>query len=170
MNPPPLRGSLASLGAGYCQAVRRITIMTEPQERGVIGEIREDGFPVVFKFVDELPSAETHGRFGWLAVLSWKYDGRQRNGMPPEEINLGMLDLEHAVEGLEQEGYCRHAYSRTGNGLKELVYYISDRDQFMGAFNGALRDQPPYPIEITFYEDRGWEDFRKILQMFRQAK
>ena len=90
--------------------------------------------------------------------------------MPPEEINFRMLALEHRVDDLEQEGYCRHACSRTGNGLKELVYYISDREQFMEAFNDALKDQPPYPIEITFYEDRVWEDFGRILEMFRRAK
>jgi hypothetical protein len=145
--------------------------MTDSQEKGVIGEIREGGFPVVFKFVDELPSEETRGRFGWLTVVSWKYDGTQRNGMPPEEINLRMISLEHIIEdGLENQGHCVHAYSRTGNSLKELIYYISDRDQFMEAFNNALKDQPPYPVEITFYEDRSWEDFQKVLEMLRSAK
>ncbi len=144
--------------------------MADSQEKGIIGEIVEDGFPVVFNLIDEFPSEDTRGRFGWLTVVSWKYDGSQRNGMPAEGVNLRMIDLEHAIEDLEQEGYCRHAYSRTGNSLKELAYYISDRDRFMEAFNEALKDQPPYPIEITFYEDRAWKDFRKILEMFRQAK
>lgn len=81
-----------------------------------------------------------------------------------------MIDLEHAIENLEQEGYCLYAYSRTGNNLKELVYYISDRDEFMEEFDKALRDQPVYPIEINFYEDRGWKDLQQILEMFRKAK
>jgi hypothetical protein len=144
--------------------------MTDSQEKGVIGEILEGGFPVVFKFVDELPSEEARGRFGWLTVVSWKYDGTQRNGMPPEEVNMRMISLEHTIDGLESQGHCIHAYSRTGNSLKELVYYISDRDQFMETFNNALKDQPPYPVEITFYEDRSWEDFQKVLEMFRPAK
>lgn len=62
--------------------------MTESQGKGIIGEIKEDGFPVIFKFVDDLPSEETRGRLGWLTAVSWKYDGHQRNGMPPEEINI----------------------------------------------------------------------------------
>jgi hypothetical protein len=96
----------------------------------------------VFKLVDELPFEDTRGRFGWLTVVSWKYDGGQPNGMPAESINRGMIALEHAIEDLEQEGHCLHAYSRTGNNLKELVYYIADRDRFMEAFNEALKDQP----------------------------
>src|SRR5262245_6087826 len=130
--------------------------MTDSQEKGIIGEIVEDGFPVVFKFVNELPAQDTRGRYGWLTVVSWKYDGSQRNGMPRQEVNSRMIDLEQAIETLEEEGHCLHAYSRTGNGLKELVYYISDRDRFMQAFNEALKNRPTYPIEITFYEDQEW--------------
>ena len=140
------------------------------EEKGIIGELEEAGFPVVFKFVDNLPSEETRARFGWLTVITWKYDGSQRNGMPPDETNSQMRSLEHAVEdNVESKGHCRHAYSRTGNSLKELVYYICDRDEFMRAFNAALKGHPRYPLEINFYEDRGWEDFQKILAMFRQA-
>jgi hypothetical protein len=90
--------------------------------------------------------------------------------MPTEEIYMHIIDLEHVIENLEQQGYCRHVYSRTGNSLKELVYYIPDRDEFMKEFNEALKDRPVYPIEINFYEDREWKDFQQILEMFRNAK
>ncbi len=143
--------------------------MDNAQDKGIIGEVWEDGFPVVYKFVDELPPGATRARFGWLTVISWKYDGSSRNGMPPQEANTRMIALEHAIEDLEAMGLCRHAYSRTGNHLKELAYYISDRDRFMEAFNSALVNDPEYPIEITFYEDRPWNDFREILKMFRGA-
>ena len=46
---------------------------------------------------------------------------------------------------------------------------ISDGDQFMSAFNAALRGQPRYPLEIDFYEDGGWQDLQKILEMFHKA-
>jgi len=79
-------------------------------EPGIIGETYEDGFPVVLKLVDG----------------------------PSELVNSQMLALENALDqSLESPGLCRHAYSRTGNGLKELAYYIHERDQFMEAFNTA---------------------------------
>jgi len=142
--------------------------MSEPQELGIIGETEEDGFPVVYRFVNELPHPDTRIQYSWLTVISWKYDGRKRNGMPPEGINQQMIGLESDInDSLEREGLCRHAYSRTGNSLKELVYYISDREQFMAAFNDALASHPRYPIEINFYNDAEWEDFQKILDLFR---
>lgn len=137
------------------------------QEKGIIGELKENGLPVVFRFVNEMPSEEIREKYSWLTVISWKYDGTQRNGMPSEDVNRRMVTLEHELDELENGDFCRHAYSRTGNNLKELVYYIQDRTQFMDAFNDALSDHPSFPIEINFYEDRVWEDFQKILEMFR---
>ena len=142
--------------------------MSEAPELGIIGETKEDGLPVIFKFVDELPSQEIRDRFRWLTVVSWKYDRSVRNGMPPESANNQMLALEHVVEGMEEAGLRRHAYSRTGNGLKELVYYVLEREQFVASFNDALSEHPRYPIEIDFYEDRDWSDFQSIRSMFRR--
>jgi hypothetical protein len=142
--------------------------MGEAQDLGIIGEAKEDGLPVIFKFVDELPSQETRQAFRWLTVISWRYDRSIRNGMPPESMNKQMIALEDAIDELEKAALCRHAYSRTGNGLKELVYYITDRDQFMAAFNRALREHPRYPLEIKFYEDEKWEDFQNLRGRFKR--
>ncbi len=143
--------------------------MEDSRDRGIIGEIVEEGLPVVFKLVDEAPSGETRQRFRWLTVISWKYDRSVRNGMPPQGTNDEMLALEHAIDALEELTLCRHAYSRTGNGLKELVYYISDREEFISAFNDFLSGRPRYPIEINFYEDDEWADFEKVRCLFKQA-
>lgn len=129
----------------------------------------EDGLTVIYRFVDEFPSQETRESFGWLTVISWKYDRTVRNGLPPEDTNKQMIALEQAIDGLEEAALCRHAYSRTGNGIRELVYYTSARDRFIGAFNDALSEHPRYPIEINFYEDREWEDFEKICGLFRRS-
>lgn len=135
--------------------------------RGIIGKSMEDGFPVIYRFVDEIPGDEVLTRFPWLTVVSWKYDRDVRNGMPPEEITKQMIALEDAIDGLAAAGLCRHAYSRTGNGRKELVYYIADQDDFMAAFNVALEGQPRYPLEIDFYKDPHWDDFRKLRSLFK---
>lgn len=103
---------------------------------------------------------------GWW----WNYDGSSNNGMPPGAVNEKMIMLEEVIENmLLGEGLAQHAYSRTGNGLKELVYYISDRTEFMSAFNDALGEHPRYPIEIKFYNDPEWEDLRKLLEEFRRS-
>jgi hypothetical protein len=138
-------------------------------ELGIIGETNEDGLPVIYRLVDELPGADVRNSLPWLTVISWRYDREARNGMPPVAINDRMIALERAIDEIEASSLCRHAYSRTGNGLKEFAYYITDRDRFMGAFNAAVRKHPRYPIEIEFFEDPEWADFQKVRELFKQA-
>ena len=130
---------------------------------GVIAKYEEDGFPVILKLVDEMPCKEIRKEFRWLTLISWKYDGSTRNGMPEEGQYQSMVSLEHAIKSIEKRGVCRHAYSRTGNGLKELVYYTTDQSRFMEQLNLTLSSHPKYPIEISFYEDEEWKDLRRIL-------
>ena len=145
--------------------------MTNSQERGIIGRSYENDLPVIYKLVDEIPDQSVRAALPWLTVISWKYDGSGNNGMPEEALNQSMVQLERAIENsLLKPTSCRHAYSRTGNGNKEFVYYISDRDAIMSEFNEALSGHPRYPIEINFYNDPEWEDFRKLLESFRQTE
>jgi len=142
----------------------------EPAEAtGIIARKDEDGFPVIFKLVNELPDAPIREALPWLTVISWKYDGASRNGMPPNDVNQRMIILENAIDGLVAAGFMRHAYSRTGNGLKEFAYYIHDRDAFIGQFNAALAAHAPYPIAIDFYSDPEWQDFKVILESIAVA-
>ena len=89
--------------------------------------------------------------------------------MPREAENERMVALERELEALAAADLCRHAYSRTGNNLKEFVYYGSDRSEFIEAFNAALSGHPRYPVEITFYEDPAWKDLQLLLERFREA-
>ena len=91
--------------------------------------------------------------------------------MPGNDANRAMIKLEKAIEDLvENTDCCRHAYSRTGNNLKEFVYYIESREAFLAGFNDALASHPRYPIEINFYEDQDWEDFQRILGMVKREQ
>jgi hypothetical protein len=136
---------------------------------GIIVRAYEDGLPVIYALVNELPSVEIRTPLPWLTVISWTYDKTVRNGMPPEVENQRMISLQDAIESSERPGFLRHAYSRTGNGKKELVYYIHDRDAFLAEFNAAVAGHPRYPIAIDFYEDPDWSDFSKLLDDFSAA-
>lgn len=138
-------------------------------QKGVIGEYYESGKPVVMKFVNEIPDHKTINRLPWLTIISWKYDPEVNNGMPPKEVNKKMIKLENALEVFYSIDTCRWIYNRTGNGLKEFNYQISDRDQFINKLNKVLQSHERYPIEITFYEDSDWKEFRKLIKDFQQA-
>jgi hypothetical protein len=137
---------------------------TEPNEaKGLIVEKDEDGFPVIYSLVDEFPETSIRQSLQWLTVIGWRYDGSSRNGMPPHDVNSKMMALEDAVEYLERPGFMQRAYARTGNSLKEFAYYINDREAFMSEFNAALKSHEAYPLDIKFYSDPEWKDFKALL-------
>lgn len=158
------RASSAALG------LREEQRMEESTAKGVIGRTTEEGKPVIWSFVNELPAPTECAALPWLVVISWAYDGSDRNGMPSEPVNRSMLDLEDALEALEVPSRHVSVYRRTGNDLKEFVYYACDTDSFMNALNTALASHPRYPIQIKFYQDQDWSDFRRLLSDFDPAQ
>lgn len=144
-----------------------MTTSRSENEAGAIGRVYEDGLPVIYAFDNSEPSQGYISRFAWLAIVWWKYDGSDNDGMPLEETNARMIELEDALS-TEFHGSPTSAwvFNRTGNNLKEFAYYISDRDHFIGELNRALASHARYPIEISFYDDSRWSEFRDLLREF----
>ncbi|MDH3738163.1 MAG: DUF695 domain-containing protein [Alphaproteobacteria bacterium] len=136
----------------------------------ILLEYKDDGLPVVMKVMEELPPEQVRERFAWLTVISWRYDASENNGMPVPDENSQMIQLEEAIDTLQENELAVQVYGRTGNGLKELVYYIGNRDEFITAFNQALSDQPRYPLEIEFFEDANWGDLRTVHSVYLQKE
>ena len=134
----------------------------------IILQYTDNGFPIVMKVMEGIPKKQVRERFPWLTVISWRYDPSENNGMPKPDVNSQMKQLEASIDLVEGNGLCVQVYSKTGNGLKELVYYIANRDEFMRAFNLALSDQPKYPLEIEFFEDSDWGDLQTVHDVYIQ--
>ncbi|MEQ9264378.1 MAG: DUF695 domain-containing protein [Balneolaceae bacterium] len=139
------------------------------EEKGIIGKYYENELPVIVKFINELPSDSIREKFPLLTVISWKYNGETNNGMPLEEVNNKMIVLEDAIEDtIDSFNQYQHAYSRTGNNLKELVYYCGSQNEFMNLLNKTLANHERYPIEIKFYKDPEWSEFKKLIEDFKR--
>ncbi len=146
--------SIVVLGASF---------MALSEETWIVAKSSVKGIPVVYKLMNELPDEITRGKLPWLTVVSWKYDGSTNNGMPTQDINEGMIELEDRLEAIAgREAIYLDVYSATGNDLKEFVFYISDQTEFMENFNDAMSEKPRYPIEINFYEDKEWSDLANL--------
>jgi hypothetical protein len=139
--------------------------------KGVIGRAIIGGLPVIYKFVNEAPTDAKRKALPWVTVISWKYDGEDNNGMPPKHVNERMGALEEALQaGVVKSDFCEHAISRTGSNLKELIYYIHDRDKFMEKLNEALAKHDAYPIQIEFFNDPDWKEFETTRADFNKKK
>lgn len=140
---------------------------SELADPGMTGRAFEQGLPVFYRLAQSLPAAGERLSFPWLVVVSWAYDGSGDDGMPSAADNLRMFELEDLIEDeVASPNSLRHVYSRTGNHLKELVYYLRNRDEFLFRFNQVMSGQPRYPITLHFFEDEEWQDYRELLAAF----
>ena len=128
-----------------------------------IGLAKEEGNPVIYKYVSVFPDEEIRQSMPWLTVVSWEYDGSANNGMPASKTNNKMVALEEALAMIEGKGELyRSVYSTTGNNRKAFAFYVVGRDAFMENFNLALKGHPAYPLSIDFYNDPQWEEMARF--------
>ncbi len=127
-----------------------------------IGKYYKDDLPHIIKFPNELPKREIRQKLPFLVIISWKYDGKGNNGLPNEETNKEMTILEKVPK---ENDLFFHAYSRTGNNLKEIVFYCSNKTDFMKIINDDLKN---YPIEINFHKDIEWENLNETILIFKK--
>jgi len=140
---------------------------TDIELNGVIGKHYEDGKTVFVRFSKKLPKENVISKFPWFTVISWKYSSNDQEGLPSKEIYERMKILDDTLENaFDSKDIGIHAYNRTGNSLREINYYISDRDKFLEKFNNALHTHEKYPIEITFYEDSEWNELKTLIKDF----
>jgi hypothetical protein len=145
-----------------------IAMPTPNEDYGVIAKIVEDGKPVVLRISRGALTDANRAKFPWLVIVGWKYEG---GAMPAKETNGRMIQLEDALEDqIVARGQSVHAVSRTGNGLKEWEYYITDRDDFIERLNQALTGHERYPIEITFYSDPEWKELKRFIGMLEKEE
>jgi hypothetical protein len=140
------------------------------ESKGRIVSTLKDGKSILWTYVPEMPDDDEKMSCPWLTVLSWRYDGSENYGMPNEETNREMLKLDLALETLEVSMSCTEAYRRIGFDLREFVFYVSNRDDFLASLNRALANHSVYPIEIKFYEDPSWSELQTLIDDFSQAE
>jgi len=133
-------------------------------------EYYDSGLPIVMNVIEDFPPKSVRDRFGWLTVMSWKYNATQNHGMPTPDVNSQMIQLESAIDSIQADELCVQVYTKTGNGLKEFVSYIGDRNEFMRAFSEALAGQLRCPLEIGFSQDPEWGNLQTVQRIHLQKE
>ena len=142
---------------------------TIPNASGRIVRTWKDGHRILWTYVPELPAQEARRAMPWLTVVRWEYDGSRHEGMPTPEENQHMLMLDEVLGKIERPEFCLEAYRRIGLGVREFVFYVVDRDQFIEEFNNRVANDRRYPITIKFYEDEEWSELWRLIDDFKDA-
>ncbi|HEU4777502.1 MAG TPA: DUF695 domain-containing protein, partial [Telluria sp.] len=77
--------------------------------------------------------------------------------------NASMIALEDALAPVLEEGaFASLAIVRTGNDVREWIYYAKSQSEFQSRLNRALAEQAVYPIEILSENDAEWTAYENF--------
>lgn len=137
------------------------------EEQWAVGHVKVQGKPVVYTFVSALPDAKVVANMPLRTEITWEYNGAENNGMPSEAVSRSMRNFEEVFATMFGQGISHFdAYTVTGNSLKKIVLYVTERDEFVRGLNEVLADSPIYPLEITFVEDPNWSGLVDVQREF----
>lgn len=123
----------------------------------------EDGKPLIFRGQLSVPDGVKEEDFPYLLSVSWSYAPANDGGMPDGPTNDRQIELEDALEHLEQGGSCHLMLVVTGNGRKEWHWYAKNSDQWIGELNSALSGISPFPIEIEVAYQADWSLYHNFM-------
>jgi hypothetical protein len=142
-----------------------LLVACEPQgeqERWIILDSTESGRPVVISARASMPTPDVRGEFRWVTSVRWYYpitDG----GMPNEQQLRAMHALEDEVESHVVAAHLSMlALTRTGNGLREWIYYVKDRRVAEDEITRFVRASAEN-IQVMVREEPEWTSLHDIL-------
>lgn len=137
------------------------------EDSWVAGRAQVNGHELIIRARSHRPSAELRATCPHLLIIAWKF-GETPTGMPTPDENARALELEAALDegirvGIDGTEPGVLAAVITGNGGKEWLYYTSDADRFMEAFNLAVSGREPYPLEFEGFVDAEWKALAELV-------
>lgn len=125
-----------------------------------------DGYVIVYRFAEDFASDFDKASQPDRVTITWKYAGGR--GMPfvPERQQMDTFEdtLDRALGGRE---FATLALVRTGNDVRQRVYYTKSAEVFKFRMTAALSSTQLAGVDIEHAEDRTWslhEQFRRSLK------
>jgi uncharacterized protein DUF695 len=145
---------------------RRKRPQAEAPEHWTLARSDEDGKPVAFRFRSIVPAGVRTADYPHLINIYWRFDGTDTNGMPTPELYDRMARLETLLEAIEGPGLGYLVLSITGNGRKEWIWYVADKDRYMARVNEVFsREAEPFPVEFESAPDPDWNSYTVLLRV-----
>ena len=99
--------------------------------------------------------------------ITWKYAG----DMPSGNTNAAQVAFESAIDVLTGDNKVAELVQvASGGGVKEWLFYCSDRERFTEEFDRLLTGRESYPVEISSLDDPDWQIWRRSVEAVRHAR
>lgn len=128
-------------------------------------EGEEEGRPIFLFYRPNLEAFFFDARYIKCVTLKFKYKSTNDSMLPNEFQMEEMQELEDAITAvLESDGQAVLAFSITGVGRKEWIWYSKDHEETQRRVREDLAGFENVPIEVSHEHDPKWTAYFEMLE------
>ena len=133
--------------------------MTEDQWS--LKEYRPENSPKRWFFRKNLaPAVKPHGSHSFIAYLTFHFEPKDQSGLPSAEDSRLLAQLEgDAFLELEADGLAIHVATAMKDGVKDLLFYTRDAQEFLKRAQKYRYVHNQFDVECEIAPDPDWKQY-----------
>jgi hypothetical protein len=120
---------------------------------------------VLYRYRAAINPALCFSEYPTLVSITWEFAEYDDPFKFQGSVEAHHADLETSLGGLNGEENGFLILVRTGEGVKEWLWYVKDFDDWMIKLNQSFSGKPAFPIKINPYDDPEWGTFKQLNEM-----
>jgi len=139
--------------------------MTDPNDDWSLKEYRPPESLERWFFRKNLAPSPAPGdsRFRHVAYVTLHFEPRDQTGLPQTEVERLLFEIEECgLHELESRGQAIHVASVLKAGVKDLLFYTSDREAFLAEAAAFCALHSGFSIECKLAEDPDWKHYEEF--------
>ena len=119
---------------------------------------------VLYRYRAAINPNVSYSDYPTLVAITWEFAEYDAPFKFQGSIQEHHSDLEQSLAHLIEE-YGVLILVRTGEGVKEWLWYVKDFENWMTKLNQSFSGKPAFPIKINSYDDPEWGTFKQLNEM-----
>jgi len=136
---------------------------TQNDEHSVLEAELESGNKLLAVVNTQLLNWDSKASHPWIAVITFKYDGRNRNGMPNQKDYQSLNEIEERImqQLSDKDGYLCIG-RQTANNERNIYFACKGFRSPSKVFFKTQQDDNRFQIEYDIYKDKYWRSFERF--------
>ncbi len=137
---------------------------TENDEHSILEAELENGNKLIAVINTQLLNWDSKASHPWIAVITLKFDGKDHNGMPDENVYQRLNQIEETINHQlpDKEGYL-YIGRQTVNNEREIYFACKDfRKPSKVIYKVQQENINKFEIEYDIYKDKYWRSFERF--------
>ena len=137
---------------------------TQDDEHSILEAESKSGNKLIAVVNTQLLNWDRKASHPWIAVITFKYDGSNNNGMPDEDDYQCLNEIEENImqKLLDKDGYL-YMGRQTADSERDIYFACKDYRKPSKIFYQTQQDNNnKFEIEYDIYKDKYWQSFERF--------